>query len=284
MTIIPSLEVGELGGREGAPAVYPWYWLYHLPSLAFWGLVVLPLVLVKENRRLQAWAILIPLGAVLLVFRMTAKLLAFSPMNAEYLGTLVVSLAAAWAILWLLAHWFARRHWLLTLVAAYLVMSATGLLSFASNCGLAANDAVVSLLLFYCAASFSLLLSAALTGRFRRKAPLSASFMVWLLPWTVLASNLAILLLMIGLSFYEEPSRIDMEAIGQVLLAGSIGGIAVYLLNLPFMLMAFRNRFYGQRLCAVLGLPCASAQVLNDAALQPQMGQAAEDEPSSYRA
>ena len=149
MTIIPSQKLGELGDREGSPAVFQWHWHYHLPSLTFWGLVILPLVLVKENRRLQAWAILIPLVVVIVIFRLTANVLSFSPTNAEFLGTLVTSLASAWAIIWLLAHWLSPRHGLLAVVLALIVMLATGLLSCGCNYGVTDDDTVVSLLIFY---------------------------------------------------------------------------------------------------------------------------------------
>lgn len=276
LSIVSSQELGELGDREGSPTVFQWRWYYHLPSLTLWALVVLPLVLVRENRCLRAWAILIPLMVVLAIFQMTASLFSFSSTNTEFLGTMVASLASGWAIIWLLAHWLSPRRWLLAVVLALIVMLAAGLLSYGCNYGFT-DDIVVPLLIFHCVASFSLLLSMALTGRFRRKAHLSASFMVWLLLWTVVSSTLGMLMLMIGLSLFQEVPRIDTDLLLQVLLFGSIGGTALYLLNLPFMLLAFRSRFYRQRFCAVFGLQYARPRVVNDVPVRPHPGQAAEE-------
>jgi hypothetical protein len=281
LTIVPSQELGELGGHEGPPTILQWHWHYHLYSIAFWGLVILPLILFKENRRIKAWAILIPLMAVIVIFRMIANLLSLSPTNTEFLGALVASLASAWTIIWLLAHWLSPRRWLLGFVLALIVMGATGLLSCVCNYGIPNDETVVSTLFYYVFASFSLLLSMVLTGRFRRKSFLSASFMVWLIPWTILSSILGIIILVIGLGLFQGSPAIDMDAMLEVLLVGGIGGIVLYLLNLPFMLLAFRNSFYRNRLCAVFGLQYAGQPVLNDDQVQLHPEQSAEDEDTS---
>jgi hypothetical protein len=281
LTIIPFQELGELGGHEGSPTTFQWYWQYHLYRVAFWGLIVLPLVLFKDNRCLAAWAILIPMMAVFVVFRMIANLLSCSPTNTELLGTLVTSLTSAWAVIWLMAHWLSPQRWLLGFVLAFIVMGATGLLACVCNYGLPNDETIVSILIYHVLASLILLLSMALTGRFRRKAYLSASFVVWLLPWTVLSSILGMLVLMIGLGLFQGSPVFDVDILLEVLLVSSIGGVALYLLNLPFVLLAFRNFFYRNRLCAVFGLQYAGRQVLNEVQFQPHPGQSAEDEDKS---
>ncbi len=51
------------------PVVVPWRWYYQLASLAIWTLVLIPLVLIRENRRPSAWTMVLALGAILLVVR-----------------------------------------------------------------------------------------------------------------------------------------------------------------------------------------------------------------------
>ncbi len=146
-------------------------------------------------------------------------------------------------------------------------MLATGLLLCWCNYGLVADE-VVLLLMFHSVASFSLVLSMALTGRFRRKTGLSTSFAVWLLPWTVFPLILGMFILLIGLHFFQGDSI--MDGLLDFLSIGAIGGIVLYLLNLPFMLLAFRSPFYRRRFCAVFGLQCVEQRALNDIEIEPQ--------------
>lgn len=278
LTIIPSQEIGELGNREGAPTVFQWRWRYHFEGLAFWALILVPLVLVKANRNFQACAIMIPLMAVLIIFRMLGNLCSFSAANTEFLSSLVTSLAIAWAIIWLLAHCiFPRRGWL-AIILALLVMGATGLFSCACNYGFTNDDTVVCLLLYYCVASCTLVLSVALTSRFRRKAELSKSYMAWLLGWTVLSSNLGLLMLFIGLELFQGSPDFSINELLEVLLFGSIGGIAIYLIHLVFMLLAFKSQFYHQRFRDSFGLQYAHRQIPGDILVQPPLEEATADE------
>ena len=77
--------------------------------MAFWALIVLPALLVKENRRWPAWAILIPLLVIVVICQMLANVTTQAA-GVEGLQTFFVTLAAAWAAVWLVGFWFASRR------------------------------------------------------------------------------------------------------------------------------------------------------------------------------
>ena len=253
-----------MGPREGPPTKFAWQWYYHLPSLVFWGLVILPLVLVKENRCWRAWAILIPLVAILLIFRTIANLISLSPATTEGLGTPLATLATAWAIVWLLAPWLPPRHWVLAVVCALIVMLATGLLSYACSVGLEYSDILPTLVIYYAIASLGLLLPMAVSGRFCRKAYSPGAYMAWLLLWTVLTLMVGMFMFAIWTAFLASSLHILILAPIIVVVAGGVGGTVLYLLNLPFMLLAFGNSFYRARFCHVFGLQAAPERTLDE--------------------
>ena len=101
LRIVPSQDLGQLGPRDGPPVVFHWRWWYHVPSLPLWAILLLLLVVPKANRHRQAWLILIPLGLVLLVWRMPATLFSLPDGATETMGFFVVSLVMAWTMVWL---------------------------------------------------------------------------------------------------------------------------------------------------------------------------------------
>lgn len=60
LSLVATRDLGGLGPAETEPVTIEWRWYYHLFGRTVWILVALLLVVVKENRRLEAWAILIP--------------------------------------------------------------------------------------------------------------------------------------------------------------------------------------------------------------------------------
>lgn len=92
------------------PVVVPWRWYYQLASLAIWTLVLIPLVLIRENRRPSAWTMVLALGAILLVVRWGTSFLGLEPSRAETVSLFVATLATAWAMVWLVGPWLIGRH------------------------------------------------------------------------------------------------------------------------------------------------------------------------------
>jgi hypothetical protein len=175
--------------------VLPWRWYYHLSSLAlFWGLLVLPLVVARENRRWPAWAVLLPLVPILVISGIVIEgLLPVSRPGPDF---------RFFFLLWLafvimrqmqrsLSHRLPRLAW----VSAVLILSALALSLWIRNGGLA--DTVDDLLLFVMSATviFGLMLPMALLICYRRRSLSPDRSTAWPFLWTLLtATNVALII------------------------------------------------------------------------------------------
>ena len=106
-------DLGGLGSKQGAPAVYDWAAANPMPQLLPW-LAILGLLMLKPNRCASAWWILAPLGCVAGLASAPQPVLALLPssqfeMFLELIGALGFGLAAAW----LLSSYLAWKHRLL---------------------------------------------------------------------------------------------------------------------------------------------------------------------------
>ena len=110
---------GHAGLAIQPALVVDWRWYYHLP-VAFWTLALPPLVLLKENRRRQAWVILIALVAVMLGGRLLAGLFSMPPGPAESFCMFLTTFATAWTIVWLLGPWLSSVRGLAAFLIALL--------------------------------------------------------------------------------------------------------------------------------------------------------------------
>ena len=170
---------------------------------------------------------------------------------------LVVTLATGWAIVWLMAQRLSTRSWFFTCLLVFFVMLAVGLLSYACSFGGTFGDSGYSLLLglgvYYALITVSLLLPMAIAGRCCGKAYAPGRFMAWLFLCMLLAPSVGMTILVGGLVIFTGDMHM-LLAVPVAALMGGVWGVMLYLLNLPFMLLAFRNGFYRQRFCRVFGL------------------------------
>lgn len=259
MSIIASHDLLRQGLRSSQPVVVDWRWYYHLPALAFWALALPLLGVVKRNRHRQAWAILIAPLVVIVASRMLTSLLSVPSGPAEGFAMFLTTLATAWTIVWLLGPWLADVRGGAAFLIAVAVMSCVGLLSYLACYGLAYDKSLPRLATWYTLAVFGLLLPMLLARRSCRKVYSQPRFMAWLLLWTGLATTGCMLLLCATALITIAAARGSVADIFTVALPvcaviGVVSAIALYLFNLPFMVVAFRTDFYRERLLRVLRL------------------------------
>ena len=60
LSVVAEQNLGDLGPSETEPVYVKWRWYYHLTSVPIWLLVVILLIVVKENRSWAAWLIMVP--------------------------------------------------------------------------------------------------------------------------------------------------------------------------------------------------------------------------------
>jgi hypothetical protein len=245
LRIVASQDIGQLGPKDGAPVPFHWRWYYHCPAWLLWALLLLSLIVPKANRHRQAWLILIPLGLVLLVWRLPARLFSLPDGATETLDFFVVSVSMAWTMVWLLGHWLAIRNRSITFLLILAVMLAIGLLSH--YCHSESSDGLMSSLIGYCLYVVPLPLAMMLAGYSCRKKYSRPWFCGWLFVWLVAAiiglmlSYLAILTIMRGFGLPMVAFVVLVVPVS-LLYAGIL-----YLVNLPFLILAFKSPFYGER-------------------------------------
>jgi len=225
--------------------LFHWRWWYHVPSLPLWAIVFLLLVVPKANRHRQAWLIVIPLGLVLLVWRMPATLLSWPDESTERLGFFVVSGAMAWSMVWLLGRWLGTRYRIITMVFIWAVMFAIGLVSF--YCHFADAMYLAPYLILYGVGVGILLLAMMFTANLCRRTFSAAKFLGWLLLWNVVVI-VGLMMVYGALIMIVQPSLRNIAAFAVIiipvtLLLGSI----LYLPSLPFLILALRCPFYRER-------------------------------------
>jgi len=275
--VVASQDLGDLGARESSPAVIEWRCYYHVPSLGLWGVLVALLVLVKPNRRAQAWLIWLPVLAVPLGWSMLARLLFFSAETAEFLGGFLTALAASWAAVWLLAPWLARRRILAGLALAMVTMLVVGGVYYASVYEFRSLGGPEILSVLHVVGALTLLVATVLGAYRCRNAYQPRRFLAWLLLWMTVAPviglPLIVLVTLVSTSIGSEglPGLIEFVSLAAMalissLIGGAVLGVALYLLNLPFLFLAMRNPFYRTRFQDALRLTPAPAGALSAAA------------------
>jgi hypothetical protein len=263
LRIVASQDLGAFGQVESEPVVVPWRWYYHFPLGILWVPLALLLFGVKENRKWRAWLILVAIFAVMIFWGMLVRLFQLQADQAEPTTLLFGALAMGWASVWLLAPWLARRRWFVGLLLALGTMLVMGVLAYGVNYGIVRTGEPPIFLISYGAASFALVLAMALSGLCCRRHGRPALFMVWLFLWTLLGGGAGLLVLSVPVLMVMSGS--GGEAIGMLVMAvvsslivGGFFGVAIYLTNVPFMILAFRNSLYRGRLYGVLGIPAVA--------------------------
>jgi hypothetical protein len=257
LRVVASQDIGPLGSHEGPPVAFHWRWYYHLPALGLWALLLVLLVAPKANRRREAWLILAPLGLVLLVWRMPAVLFGMSDSATETLGFFVVSGTMAWSMVWLLGPWLANGRRYVTFLLSLATMLAAGLLSY--GCCFPGTEDLAEVLTYYGLCVATLLLAMMSTGYFCRKNYSPPRFLRRLIVWNVVAALgvlltfvliVTIVVIVVTIINYghvlHSVRDLVQPAILVVVASAALGGI-LYLLNLPFLILAFNSPLYEDR-------------------------------------
>ena len=270
LSIVVSQNLGHLGKKESSPVVVDWQWYYHVPSLGLWIVLAALLILVRSNHCFQAWLIVLPVLAVQLGWSMLARLLSLPAGGAESFGGVLVALAASWAAVWLLASWFAQRGILTGLALALGLMSATGSAYFVTVYDIGSMDQAVFTIISFLAGALILLGASALAAVSCQRWSGSKRFSGWLLLWTVATTVLLTMLtatvslvgpmLLGGLFAGSGPFELVTMLLSLLfasLIGGGLFGVMIYLVNLPFLLLAKNSPFYRERFHDALRLVSA---------------------------
>ena len=253
LRIVASQEITGVGTCVSDPVVVDWHWYYNAATAAPWALIALLLVVPKANRNRQAWLILIPPVAVLIVWRGLALLLGVSVASEQQTSCLVMSAAMAWTAVWLLGHWLRSRYSTVRFFSILAVMAGVGALSlFCSGAGDDSSMPLVAFAVYYGLVVVGLVAAMMLAGRFCRKRFSGLRFGLWLLLWIEVVTVGVPMLIFLGvfgwMAIAEGPSaRFAGGLIVIPVMMAMLAGI-VYVFNLPFLIVGTRSTLYRRRL------------------------------------
>ena len=240
-------DLGGLGDKDGAPVVYHWT----LPNLIhplLPGLAVLALLLVPRNRCGSAWWIWIPLLAVVFLAPPLVNAFSLPSELADVIGALAYGLAATW----LLAPFLARRHRFLSFLCILPTLAAFSVLTylFKQDWGGVDTDMVFRTLIAFVfgvpVIAFALFLTGWICRQRYRPAAVTFWFAVALFGiWLVVTAPFFVITMIASSGEVPWSTLFIFHAI--------ISGVS-FALTFPFLVLAFANSLFRDRLKGLLNL------------------------------
>lgn len=224
-----------------------------MPCLGLWIVLALVILLVRDNRDPRVLLIFIPIFLVRLLWSLFQPILGAPSDVLAVFSVLIDALAVGMAVLWLLAYKLGNRNRFVSFLLALIVLIAATIVAIVSYQAWSSGMAFV-IFVFQTLGIITMLLVFVLAGWCCRKRYGPWRFMLWLALWTMVISLVAIItyfLISVGPSDSAEELIRQMP---QVLLVGLILGLCIYMLNIPFMILAFVTPFFRRRFYAYFHL------------------------------
>ena len=269
LRFVSSSDIGDLGPSGGLDVVYNWKWCYSVSGLVIWLVLIFAFIIPKANHNIRVLLLLIPLVIVNLLWMIFLKYTNMNSTDEQEFTLIFNSMAVAVTVLWLIGSYFVGLggfvRFLLFSATAVIVASLGPRFYFAEF----SSEMALFLALFV---FMTLTMLAAITisrrlcgGKYR-----PVRFMLWLALWTVLNSFIATFgFLVVALAIF--PSRPPFsETILIFVIAGSVFGLFLYVLNLPFMVLGFAHPFFRERFCACLRLKPMPVNTQNPGTEMPE--------------
>jgi hypothetical protein len=247
--VVASADLGGLGDKLGAPVYYDWVPPSPFPRLLPW-LGVLVLLALPANRTAKAWWIWVPLLVVTVSGTLFRPLLEFIPSSVFALFCLAFnSLAFGVAGVWLLAPHLNHRLRFLVFLKMIGVVAGISTVAYLVRADWDAPAEAVGFLLFLAICVLIAVTGLALAGWLCRGRYRPVDLALWL------AVAVAVLWLLVASPFVLLASAAgntgDWIELAQILLY--FGG-ATYTVVVSFLVLAFANCQYRERLRALLHL------------------------------
>jgi hypothetical protein len=248
----PSADLGDLAPNEGEPTVVEWHWYYHLPSFAGWAFILALLVLLKENRNIQAWTMLIPyflLGEIVgywLEHGLSAQ--PFSVYAFRWILTV-------WTVLWIMSPRLTRpRAWVtfLRTLGGVVLFGAVAIFGLILEDGgdfthLFAGQMLLGIVIVYGLLTFSLLFALGMSKLCCRRKYRPVRFWLWFGFWLIFGMALFASVLQYVSMPGDLPSNTLLILLMRAFFVASIVASIIYILNIPFMIVLLRCPLYRER-------------------------------------
>lgn len=222
-----------------------------MPALGLWIVLALAILLVRDNRDPRVLLIFIPIFLVRLLWSLFQPILGVPSEVLAVFSVLIDAFAIGMAMLWLLAYKLGNRNRFISFLLALVVLVAATIVAIVSYQAWSSRAAFV-IFIFQALGIVTMLLVFVLAGWRCRKRYGPWRFMLWLALWTMVISLVAIITYFL---ISVRPSAKELiQQMPQVLLVALIFAICVYVLNLPFMILAFVTPFFRERFYAYFRL------------------------------
>jgi hypothetical protein len=247
-------DLGGLGSKQGTAVAYDWVMPSIMPQVLPW-LAILALLSLKPNRCASAWWVLVPLVCVAGVASAPQPLMEFLPSSQfeiflELLGALGFGLAA----LWLLSSYLGWKHRMLAFLGIFLAQGVFSMVAFVVLRQVWVDKDVwpetLQLGIFLPVSVLVISVAMSLAGLLCRRQYGWLRFSLWLI-----AALVVVWVLVIG-PFFVFAVISSNGSVPLVAVFGAVGVAVGFTLGvlLPFLVLSFANRFYRERLKALLHL------------------------------
>ena len=231
-----------------------------MPSLVLWLILVTAVVVIKENRTPRILFIFVPLLILSVLWFLLIQMIDFrSYADVETFNLMFNSLVAGISFLWLFAPKLGSLNpWVAFFLSLALTM-ALFLFGIVSYHGFGFSQDTVVALVILTVMALTMLLGLILAGWRCRKRYGPVRFMLWLAIWMVLIC-LASILVFYTIAFMIEQAPIPISTILlMATIVGSVLGVCLYVINLPYMILALSSSFFRERFYLCLRLKPAPA-------------------------
>jgi len=255
LRIVPAIsspqDIGSLGIKEGTATIYPWKWYYSVSALGLWIVLAAAILLVRDNLNPRVLLIFIPIFLVRLLWSGFHPILGAPSDVLAVLGILIDAFVVGMAMLWLLAYKLGNRNRLISFMLALGVLVAVSFVAIVSHQAWSSR-ATFQIFVNQALWIVTMLLVFVLAGWRCRKRYGPLRFMLWMALWMIVISLVGMIIFFL---ISVRPSGNELiEHIPEVLVAGLILALCIYMLNLPFMILAFVTPFFRERFYAYFHL------------------------------
>ena len=250
--LIASADLGQLGSSGSNPVLYDWNFLYGLrdllPGTILWLILILTIILVKENRTTKALLILISLLVARLLC-LALKVLLQIPSSQVYLFNLSCAcFIVCISVLMLLAHKRIGCNRFATFLWAVVLSVIIGAATYISSSGLEFNREMMVLMVLYVVGILAVLTGLVLAAHCCRDYYSPIRFTLFLAVCTpagailvmLIYASIALGIMVVGGSL---PSG-WYQIFTQILVFGFIFGGILYAVELPFIILALNCPFF----------------------------------------
>jgi len=225
-------------------------------KLILWLLPVLAIVALKENYKLPALLFALPLVVVLGLWTLLSSFISAEMLSTFNIGPVIVCLAVGIALLCLVGEKIGKYKWYISYFIAIVILLAAGYSgTVGSNAGRLDAGTKISLMTFFYWAG-ALLLAFTITALNCRKSYSNKRFVAFFLLWSVV-SQILFLFIYAGMNWGFVIAILGKlsTVIMVIAIVGTVLGIILYLITLPYLILIFCSKFYNSRFRSCLGLP-----------------------------